>query len=774
MMLDVFFEKFGLFANAPDAVATMRELVLQLAVQGKLVNQNGSDGNASQLLAAISRERDVQAKNLRTPNEPASADGYEHAFPVPANWTWTQLGRIALQIQYGYTASADPTATDIRMLRITDIQNNQVDWSSVPGCRIAPEDAEKYFLSQNDILIARTGGTIGKSFIVPHTPVKSVFASYLIRVTPPSSIAARYLKTILESPLYWMQLRQMSAGTGQPNVNGQALGRLAIPLPPLAEQKRIVAKVDELMALCDRLEEQQQERETRHAALARASLARFTEAPTPANLEFLFHNSYAIPPADLRKSILTLAVQGKLVPQDSRDESAERLFADLELERRQFAEVYNFRSSCGKVSDKTLPFDVPSTWKWCALSSLFNAITDGDHLPPPKSEDGIAFLTIGNITTGTLKFEGCRFVPDTYYQGLADFRRPKRGDILYTVVGATYGRAALVETDRPFCVQRHIAILKPSQKIDVEYLMVALRSPLSYEQASESTTGTAQPTIPLGSLRNFAIPLPPIAEQRRIVAKVDELMALVDAIETQLTTARDTADELMQAVVQGLLNGSKRQHSPVSIVESVIVPDVKSKRPNRHFARALLSAEVVHQLHAEPTFGRIKHQKVFHLCESLARIPEVEGQYSRKAAGPFDNKLVYANESELKKQKWYDTVDREKAGHRYIPLEKAGGHARYVEQYWPNQLETIRNLIAVMRTWDTDRCEIFSTTYAAWNDLVIWGREPTDEAILHEILDRWSPEKRRFDRERWVAAIRWMKEQGYIPTGFGHATAEPE
>jgi type I restriction enzyme S subunit len=212
----------------------MRELVLELAVQGKLVDQNRCDGNATQLLAAISQERDTRAAKLRTPDDPASAEGNEHAFPIPSNWVWTQLGTIALQIQYGYTASADPSATEIRMLRITDIQNNRVDWPSVPGCQIESEEAEKYLLSPNDILIARTGGTIGKSFIVPSAPVKSVFASYLIRVTPPRSIEARYLKTFLEAPLYWTQLRQMSAGTGQPNVNGQALGRLALPLPPLA------------------------------------------------------------------------------------------------------------------------------------------------------------------------------------------------------------------------------------------------------------------------------------------------------------------------------------------------------------------------------------------------------------------------------------------------------------------------------------------------------------------------------------------------------------
>ncbi len=174
-------------------------------------------------------------------------------------------------------------------------------------------------------------------------------------------MAARYLKTFLESPLYWTQLRQMSAGTGQPNVNGQALGRLEIPLPPLAEQKRIVAKVDELMALCDRLEAQQQERETRHAALARASLARFADAPTPANLNFLFHPSFSIQPADLRKSILTLAVQGKLVPQDPNDEPAEELVTPVAREKLRLLQAKEIKSETRlePISDEEV-FPIPT------------------------------------------------------------------------------------------------------------------------------------------------------------------------------------------------------------------------------------------------------------------------------------------------------------------------------------------------------------------------------------------------------------------------------
>lgn len=249
---------------------------MQLAVQGKLVDQKQDDGDATQLLTDIVNERDARAAKLRTPEAPAPVDADSNLFQIPSNWVWTHLGKIALQIQYGYTASADPSATEIRMLRITDIQNNRVDWPTVPGCQIEPSEAERYLLSLNDILIARTGGTIGKSFIVPDAPVKSVFASYLIRVTPPRSMAARYLKVFLESPLYWTQLRKMSAGTGQPNVNGQALGRLEIPLPPLAEQKRIVVKVDELMTLVDQLETQLATSSTTAANLLSALVAEIT------------------------------------------------------------------------------------------------------------------------------------------------------------------------------------------------------------------------------------------------------------------------------------------------------------------------------------------------------------------------------------------------------------------------------------------------------------------------------------------------------------------
>ena len=552
MTLETFFEKFALFADAPDAVAKMRELVLQLAVQGKLVDQKKDDGSAAHLLAAIELERSARKSTHRTPEAPSLCDGDDQPFEIPENWTWTKLGNIALQIQYGYTATADPLATAIRMLRITDIQNDRVNWPSVPGCQIHEDEAEKYLLSANDILIARTGGTIGKSFIVPDAPVKSVFASYLIRVTPPRSMDARYLKIFLGCPFYWMQLREMSAGTGQPNVNGQALGRLEIPLPPLAEQKRIVAKVDELMALCDRLALQQEERETRHAALARASLARFAEAPTPANLQWIFHQSYAIPPAALRKAILTLAVQGKLVPQDPNDEPAEE-FLELIAQRLEKSKGKRSTNNGTAIADEAEPFDLPPGWAWSRFHDL-GEFGRGKSKHRPRNDRS---LFIGGnhrlVQTGDVaRAKGTIKTHTGLYNdvGLEQSKMWPEGTLCITIA-ANIADSGILGFDA--CFPDSVVGFIPAPPIpSVRYFEYFIRT--AKEHLEQFAPSTAQKNINLGILEQVWIPIPPLAEQRRIVAKVDELMALVDALETQLDTARTTATALLAAALAELTN----------------------------------------------------------------------------------------------------------------------------------------------------------------------------------------------------------------------------
>ena len=233
----------------------IRQSILQYAVQGKLVPQNPNDEPASELLKRIKAEKEQLIKDGKIKKEKPlpSITADEIPYELPKGWEWVNLDTITAQIHYGYTASAEYNG-NAKLLRITDIQNNRVLWGNVPFCSISDNDIKKYKLQNRDILITRTGGTIGKTYIVDNLSETAVFASYLIRAIPLNNLNEKYIKTFMESSFYWEQLKSYSMGTGQPNVNGQSLRKLIVPLPPPAEQRRIVAKVEELMQIIDKLE----------------------------------------------------------------------------------------------------------------------------------------------------------------------------------------------------------------------------------------------------------------------------------------------------------------------------------------------------------------------------------------------------------------------------------------------------------------------------------------------------------------------------------------
>jgi type I restriction enzyme, S subunit len=230
---ELLMQHFEKIIEAPEAVKHLRRFILDLAVRGKLVAQDEKDEPAQDLLEKIKKEKERLTKNgeIRKERELFALSDSQNLETLPETWQWTRLATISREIHYGYTASSDKSLTDVRLLRITDIQNSSVDWSTVPGCEISERDVKQYKLEASDILIARTGGTIGKSYLVAEVPVVAVFASYLIRVKPARELFDQYLKTFLDSSVYWLQLQDGSRGTGQPNVNGQTLGKMLVPLP---------------------------------------------------------------------------------------------------------------------------------------------------------------------------------------------------------------------------------------------------------------------------------------------------------------------------------------------------------------------------------------------------------------------------------------------------------------------------------------------------------------------------------------------------------------
>ena len=249
----------------------------------------------------------------------------------------------------------------------------------------------------------------------------------------------------------------------------------------------------------------------------------------------------------LKNSILQWAIQGKLVPQDPNDEPAsvlldkirqekERLIKEKKIKRDKNASIiyrgednsyYEKILATGEVKciDEEVPFEIPQGWEWCRLSAVSCSIVDGDHMPPPKSFQGIPFIVISNIAMGYLDLNTSRYVPESYFRTLSQERVPQVGDILFSVTGS-YGIAVRINTNCNFCFQRHIALIRP-MSINSEYLEFLLNSAFIKKQCDTVATGMAQKTVGIDSLRKLIIPIPPIREQSSIVAKSKLLMPLV-------------------------------------------------------------------------------------------------------------------------------------------------------------------------------------------------------------------------------------------------------
>lgn len=377
----------------------------------------------------------------------------EIPFEIPESWEWCRWGELSESIQYGYNAPAKENGR-IKMVRISDIQDNRVLWESVPYCDIEEKIISTYLLRPNDILFARTGGTVGKSYLVKSVPEQAIYAGYLIRTRYSNSLCPEYLKFFMESELYWTQLRSGTIATAQPNCNGKALSNMLVPVPPLAEKHRIVAKIEELLPYI----EQYEQAETKLAKL---------------NADF---------PEALKKSILQEAVQGRLVPQNPDDEPASVLLERIKAEKQALIKAGKIKKSKHESTIVTLdkipydiidgkerciahevPFEIPDTWEWVRLGDILLKLTDGTHSTPKYTINGISFISVKNVSSGKLDFSNCKHISEKEHNELYEKCNPEFGDILLTKVGTT-GIPVIVDTNEQFSLFVSVALLKFNQE----------------------------------------------------------------------------------------------------------------------------------------------------------------------------------------------------------------------------------------------------------------------------------------------------------------------
>ena len=282
----------------------------------------------------------------------------------------------------------------------------------------------------------------------------------------------------------------------------------------------------------------------------------------------------------LRQKILDLAIQGKLVPQDPNDEPASVLLERIKAEKERLIKEGKIKRSkkSAKTSDtphyQNVPFEVPSSWVWCKLEDYVKSVTDGDHQAPPKSDIGIPFLVISDVAKGKLNFLNTRFVPQEYYEKISFDRKPEKGDLLFTVTGS-YGIVVPVNIDCKFCFQRHIGLIKTLNTS--EYLLHLLKSSYIKGQCDEFATGTAQKTVGLETLRSFLLPIPPFAEQQRIVIEIEKWFSLIELIEggkdDLQTTIKQAKSKILDLAIHGKLVPQDPNDEPAIELLKRINPD---------------------------------------------------------------------------------------------------------------------------------------------------------------------------------------------------------
>ena len=264
----------------------------------------------------------------------------------------------------------------------------------------------------------------------------------------------------------------------------------------------------------------------------------------------------------LKQKILDLAIRGKLVPQDPNDEPASVLLERIHAEREQLivqGKIKRTKTTSDNQHYENVPFEIPASWEWVRLEDVVMAVTDGDHQPPPQASEGVPFLVISDVNTGRINFNNARFVSKSYYDSLPWIRKATEGDILFTVTGS-YGIVINVNTQREFCFQRHIGLIKTI--LCSRWLTIALQSQYVKQYCDDIATGTAQKTVSLGFLRALCIPIPPLAEQERIVNEIEQWFKCIDEIEKETTALQDIARQTKSKVLSLAISGKLVPQEP--------------------------------------------------------------------------------------------------------------------------------------------------------------------------------------------------------------------
>ena len=558
MNRETFLNSFAHVADAPGGIDTLRRLILDLAVRGRLTHQDPNDTPAGELLKRMSVERDrvVKAKEIAKRRELPQVPADNRPF-LPNGWRWVRFGELFSRMGAGSTPAGGEKSyvkQGVIFIRSQNVYNSGLVLEGV--ARIPEATHEKMSGTKvfgGDILLNITGASIGRTAIVPREGWTTANVNQHVSVLRPViHETTEYLHLMMTSPYFQRLIAGSSPGASREGLAIKRMELFPIPLPPIAEQHRIAKRVDELMGLCDELDAQQAARFEARTALTSATLHRLSRAEPADDLRearaaFADNIDIHLAPGDgdlaalkqLRQTILDLAVRGRLTHQDPNDTPAGELLKRMSVERDRVVKAKEIakRRELPQVPADNRPF-LPNGWRWVRFGELFSRMGAGST--PAGGEksyvkQGVIFIRSQNVYNSGLVLEGVARIPEATHEKMSG-TKVFGGDILLNITGASIGRTAIVPREgwTTANVNQHVSVLRPVIHETTEYLHLMMTSPYFQRLIAGSSPGASREGLAIKRMELFPIPLPPIAEQHRIAKRVDELMGLCDELDAQL------------------------------------------------------------------------------------------------------------------------------------------------------------------------------------------------------------------------------------------------
>lgn len=634
--------------------------------------------------------------------------------------------------QYGYNASALQSGKN-KFLRISDIHESKVYWETVPYCNC--DDEKTYLLKNDDILIARTGGTTGKSFKIDNPPAHSIYAGYLIRIRAKQEVNPDYIYLFLHSFAYWSQIVNLNERNFRPKANAENLKSLILPDCPKDIQNDAV-KISNGESVKG-FEELYSEIENALAEYEKTQEVQSLLSDQLAQLE------------NLNQAILQEAVQGKLVKQDQKDEPANELLKRIKAEKAKSGKK---EKPLPPIKPEEIPFVIPENWVWCRLGEITNYGSSPKAEPTDLKNDTwvLDLEDIEKITSNLL----CkiRFKERNSLSTKSVF---KSGDVLYSKLRPYLDKVIVADEDGVCTTE--ILPFKCFAALNPYYLKSALKRADFLKYVNSKTKGMKMPRLGTKEGQMALIPLPSLSEQKRIVAEIEKQLAKTKQLKEHIIANQQATEQLLKALL----------HQAFEVEE---MEEVKPKgkvielKPTNvdYYRRTVLAAEIVWQLHKEPTLGHLKLQKLIYLCQKSADM-QLPTNFLRQAMGPYDNRLMRSIDKQLKEKKWFEY--KKEQVFKYQPLEKAAQHHNDFIKYFSAESESIQFIIDRFKTIKSDIVEIVATLYACMdnmlNENVIFS-----EAFLIQRFYEWSEEKKKFSEKEVKRVFSRMKETGIIPKGY--------